>query len=91
MLVLWFINHLGEQQDKHQVGYSCSLSVDIAIHAQEILKTRKILNDLYVKHTGQSLIKIESVMERDHFMSASEALTFGIVDKVIEKRIKINE
>ena len=62
--------------------------VDIAIHAQEILKTRKSLNNLYHQHTGQSLEVIEKVMERDYFMSAEEAVKFGLVDKVIEKRKK---
>lgn len=60
--------------------------LDIAIHAEEILKTRKILNNLYHQHTGQTLQVIEKVMERDYFMSAEEAVKFGIVDKVIEKR-----
>lgn len=67
-------------------GGAAGQASDIAIHAQEILKTRKILNDLYVHHTGQPLNQIEKVMERDYFMSAQEALQFGLVDKVIEKR-----
>ncbi|KAJ3302844.1 hypothetical protein HDV03_004533 [Kappamyces sp. JEL0829] len=70
--------------------FGAVLTADIAIHAQEILKTRKILNGLYVHHTGQPLDRIESVMERDHFMSAQEALEFGLVDKVIEKRLLVN-
>ncbi|KAJ3345440.1 hypothetical protein HDU91_007354 [Kappamyces sp. JEL0680] len=71
-------------------GGAAGQASDIAIHAQEILKTRKILNGLYVHHTGQPLDRIESVMERDHFMSAQEALEFGLVDKVIEKRLLVN-
>lgn len=59
---------------------------DIEIHAREILKIRQRLNDIYVKHTGRSLNEIESKMERDSFMSAEEALEFGLVDAVMEKR-----
>jgi ATP-dependent Clp protease protease subunit len=59
---------------------------DIAIVAKEILRTREQLNQIYVKHTGQSLENIEKAMERDHYMNAQEALSFGLVDKVMEKR-----
>ena len=62
--------------------------VDIAIHAKEILKTRESLNKIYHHHTGQSLETIEKVMERDYFMSAQEAVNFGLVDKIIGKRKK---
>lgn len=59
---------------------------DIAIQAKEILYTRNRLNEIYVKHTGKSLDDIEKSMERDNFMSAQEALAFGLIDKVIEKK-----
>jgi ATP-dependent Clp protease protease subunit len=59
---------------------------DIAIQAAEILKVRARLNGIYVRHTQQSLAKIETTLERDHFMSAHEALQFGIVDEVVERR-----
>jgi len=59
---------------------------DIEIQAQEILKLRSRLNDIYVKHTGRPLEEIEAAMERDKFMSAEEAVTFGIIDTVFEKR-----
>jgi ATP-dependent Clp protease, protease subunit len=59
---------------------------DIEIQAQEILKLRSRLNDIYVKHTGQSLDVIETAMERDKFMSAEEAKSFGLIDEVFEKR-----
>lgn len=59
---------------------------DIAIHAQEILKTRARLNSLYVRHTAQELLKIETAMERDFHLSAEEAKAFGIVDEVVERR-----
>ena len=59
---------------------------DIEIHAKEILLTRKRLNELYVKHTGQNLSFVESAMERDRFLSASEAQNFGLIDAVFDKR-----
>ncbi len=62
-------------------------ATDIAIQAQEILKMRSNLNNIYVKMTGQPLNVIEEVMERDKFMSAEEAKNFGLVDHIIEKRI----
>eukprot|EP00271_Cylindrocystis_brebissonii_P001804 TRINITY_DN1208_c0_g1_i1.p1 TRINITY_DN1208_c0_g1~~TRINITY_DN1208_c0_g1_i1.p1 ORF type:complete len:337 (-),score=55.54 TRINITY_DN1208_c0_g1_i1:321-1331(-) len=66
-------------------GFSGQAS-DIQIHAREILDTRKRLNELYVKHTGRPMEKIEECMERDYFMSPHDALQFGLVDHVIEKR-----
>lgn len=62
-------------------------ATDIEIHARETLSLKKRLNEIYVKHTGQSLDTIEKSMERDNFMSPEKALEFGIIDKVIEKRI----
>eukprot|EP00871_Galdieria_phlegrea_P005721 jgi/Galph1/636/GphlegSOOS_G5344.1 len=59
---------------------------DISIHANEILFLRRRLNELYSYHTGQELSVIEGKMERDHFMSADEALKFGILDEVIMRR-----
>ncbi|KAA0678361.1 ATP-dependent Clp endopeptidase proteolytic subunit ClpP [Roseomonas genomospecies 6] len=59
---------------------------DIEIQAQEILKLRSRLNDIYVKHTGQALDTIEAAMERDKFMSPEEAKAFGLIDEVVEKR-----
>ncbi|WP_366654358.1 ATP-dependent Clp endopeptidase proteolytic subunit ClpP [Fodinicurvata sp. EGI_FJ10296] len=59
---------------------------DIEIQAREILKIRRRLNEIYQKHTGQSLESIEASVDRDKFMSATEAAEFGIVDEVIEKR-----
>ncbi len=59
---------------------------DIMIHAQEILKTKKRLNEIYAQHTGQSVEKVELDMERDNFMSPQEALEYGLIDKVIEKK-----
>jgi ATP-dependent Clp protease protease subunit len=61
-------------------------ATDIMLHAQEILKLKKRLNEIYVKHSGQSLKKIEDALERDTFLTAEMAKDFGIVDKVIDKR-----
>jgi len=61
-------------------------ATDIMVHAQEILNLKKRLNEIYVKHTGQTLKKIEDALERDTFLTAEMAKDFGIIDKVIEKR-----
>ncbi len=59
---------------------------DIEIQAKEILRTRHILNEIYVRHTGQPLEAIERRLERDSYMSAQEAREFGLVDEVVENR-----
>ncbi|WP_022847509.1 MULTISPECIES: ATP-dependent Clp endopeptidase proteolytic subunit ClpP [unclassified Desulfurobacterium] len=59
---------------------------DIEIHAKEILKLKKMLNEILSHHTGQSVRKIEKDTDRDFFMSAEEAKEYGIVDKVLYKR-----
>ena len=64
-------------------------ATDIILHAQEILNLKKRLNEIYVKHTGQPLQKIEDVLERDYFMTAEMAKDFGLVDKVIDKRPEV--
>ena len=61
-------------------------ATDIEIHANEILKTKKRLNEIYSKHTGQTVEKIKDALERDKFMSADEAKKTGIVDKVVSER-----
>ena len=66
-------------------GYS-GQATDIDIHAQEILKTKKRLNEIYVKHTGQPIDVIEKNMERDKFFTSDEALEFGLIDQIIEQR-----
>jgi len=62
-------------------------ATDIEIHAKEILDTRKRLNEIYVHHTGQPINVIEEALERDNFLSGKDAVDFGIVDEVVEKRI----
>src|SRR5690606_28141921 len=59
-------------------------ATDIKIHADWILKTKEKLNQIYVKHTGQPYEKIERDTDRDFFMSAEEAVEYGLVDRVIE-------
>src|ERR1700739_3938110 len=61
-------------------------ATDIMLHAQEILNLKKRLNEIYVRHTGQALKKIEDALERDYFLTADAAKDFGLVDKVIDKR-----
>jgi ATP-dependent Clp protease, protease subunit len=61
-------------------------ATDIMVHAQEILNMKARLNEIYVKHTGQPLKKIEDAVERDTFLTAEMAKDFGIVDKVIDRR-----
>ena len=61
---------------------------DIEIHAKEILKLKKSLNEILSEHTGQSVRKIEKDTDRDFFMSAKEAKEYGIIDKVLYKRGK---
>ncbi|AHX04301.1 ATP-dependent Clp endopeptidase proteolytic subunit ClpP [Ehrlichia japonica] len=64
-------------------------ATDIEIHAKEILDIKGRLNDIYVKHTGRDLSEVVTNMERDNFMRAEKAKDFGIIDKVIEKRLDI--
>ena len=65
-------------------GYEGQAS-DIAIHAQNILKTREKLYDIIVKHTGQAKEKVAADTDRDNYLTAYEALNYGIIDKVIEQ------
>ncbi|MCR9235744.1 MAG: ATP-dependent Clp protease proteolytic subunit [Alphaproteobacteria bacterium] len=59
---------------------------DIARHADDIVKLKRRLNDIYVKHTGQDYDMVEKTLDRDHFMTAEEAKTFGLIDSVVESR-----
>src|ERR1700754_3528220 len=63
-------------------------ATDIMLHAQEILNLKRRLNEIYVRHTGQALKKIEDALERDYFLTAEAAKDFGLVDKVIDKRLE---
>ncbi len=66
-------------------GFSGQAS-DIQRHAEDIVKMKRRLNEIYVKHTGQPYEKIDKTLDRDHFMTAEEAKAFGIIDHVREKR-----
>ena len=71
----------------HQpMGGAQGQASDIEIHAKEILKLRDRLNKILVKHTGQTIKKIEKDTDRDYYMSAEEAKEYGIVDEIIETR-----
>ncbi|WP_395666849.1 ATP-dependent Clp protease proteolytic subunit [Methylocella sp.] len=59
---------------------------DILRHAEDIMKVKRRLNEIYVRHTGRDYDTIESTLDRDHFMSSEEAKDFGIVDQVITQR-----
>jgi len=62
---------------------------DIERHAQDIVKLKRRLNEVYVKHTGNDYDTIERTLDRDHFMTADESVEFGIIDKVISSRDEI--
>jgi ATP-dependent Clp protease, protease subunit len=62
---------------------------DIERHAQDIIKMKRRLNEIYVKHTGQDYDTIERTLDRDHFMTAQESLDFGLVDKMFESRAAV--
>jgi ATP-dependent Clp protease protease subunit len=64
---------------------------DIERHAEDIIKMKRRLNDVYVRHTGQDYATIEKTLDRDYFMSAEDARTFGLVDEVIAKRHPMEE
>ena len=64
---------------------------DIERHAEDIIKMKRRLNDVYVKHTGKDYETIERTLDRDYFMSAEDARAFGIVDEVISKRNAVEE
>jgi ATP-dependent Clp protease protease subunit len=67
-------------------GYQGQAS-DIHIQAQEILKIRERLNEILARHTGQTVDKIKADSERDNFMSPTEAIAYGLVDKLLDKRV----
>ncbi|MDQ7079919.1 MAG: ATP-dependent Clp endopeptidase proteolytic subunit ClpP [Paracoccaceae bacterium] len=59
---------------------------DIALHAKEILELKDRLNRIYVEHTGQTLKKVETALDRDNFMTAEEARDFGLIDEIVDRR-----
>ena len=69
-------------------GFSGQAS-DIERHAEDIIKMKRRLNEIYVKHTGQSYETIERTLDRDYFMTAEQARDFGIVDRVLTRRDEV--
>ena len=67
-------------------GGARGMASDIQIQANEILRIRKRMNDLYAKYTGKPLKDIEKAMDRDTFLEADEAKAFGLIDEVYDKR-----
>ena len=61
-------------------------ATDIEIHANEVLSLKKRLNEIYSKHTGKSVDQVKTALERDNFMTADAAKSFGLIDEVVEKR-----
>jgi len=61
-------------------------ATDISIHAREILELKDRLNNIYVKHTGQTLKKVEAALERDNFMTAEDAKDWGLIDEIVASR-----
>ncbi len=73
----------------HQpLGGAQGQASDIEIQAREILKIREIINEIFVRHTGQTLQRIQSDTERDFYMSAEEAKNYGIIDEVLTKPVE---
>jgi ATP-dependent Clp protease, protease subunit len=64
---------------------------DIMIHARHVERIKKRLNEIYVKHTGRSIAEVQEALERDNFMTAEEALAFGHIDKIMDKRPETQE
>ena len=63
-------------------------ATDIMIHAQHTERLKRQLNEIYVKHTGQTLKKVENALERDNFMTPSEAKDWGLIDEIVDSRAK---
>jgi ATP-dependent Clp protease protease subunit len=61
-------------------------STDVEIHAKEILSLRARVDEIYAKHTGQSIERVHADMERDRYFTGEEALAYGLVDRVLERR-----
>jgi ATP-dependent Clp protease protease subunit len=67
-------------------GGAQGMAADIERHAEDIIKTKRRLNEIYVKHTGRTYEEVEKTLDRDHFMSAEEAKAFGLIDEVFDTR-----
>ena len=71
-------------------GYSGQVT-DIMIHARNVESLKKRLNEIYVRHTGRTYKEIENALERDNFLDAEQAVAFGLIDKVLEKRPEVSD
>ena len=71
----------------HQpLGGASGQATDVEIQARELLRWKKVLTEIYVEHTSKTYSELETDMERDFFMTAEEAVKYGLVDKVLIKR-----
>ncbi len=71
----------------HQpLGGTEGQATDIAIHAEHIIRMKDMLNEMIARHTGQKIAKVKNDTERDKFLSAQEALEYGLIDKIIESK-----
>lgn len=71
----------------HQpLGGASGQATDVEIQARELLRWKEVLTNIYVRHTGRSFEQLKSDMERDNFMTAQEAVTYGLADRVIDRR-----
>ena len=64
---------------------------DIMIHARNVESLKKRLNEIYVKHTGRSYKEVEEALERDNFLTAEQAVEFGLIDKILTKRADVSD
>jgi ATP-dependent Clp protease, protease subunit len=72
----------------HQpLGGASGQATDVEIQARELLRWKTVLTDIYVQHTGRDFSQLQSDMERDNFMTATQSVEYGLSDRVIEKRI----
>jgi ATP-dependent Clp protease protease subunit len=72
----------------HQpLGGASGQATDVEIQARELLRWKQVLTDIYVKHTGQTFEQLKSDMERDNFMTAESAVTYGLADRVVTARV----
>ena len=75
----------------HQpLGGASGQATDVLIHANELLRWKEVLTGIYEKHTPQTLETLQQDMERDNYMTAKQALAYGLVDEIVEKRIESN-
>jgi ATP-dependent Clp protease protease subunit len=71
----------------HQpLGGASGQATDVEIQARELLRWKQVLTDIYVRHTGRDFATLRNDMERDNFMTAQEAVDYGLADRVIDKR-----